>query len=102
VAGSKEKGEEQPMDGDASIIILAVVLLLFAAAWIYVLFWVSRDANARGLNGGLWAVIVWFFSVVGLAIYLVQRPKGRLMPCPSCGQKRHETAWICPHCMAKR
>ena len=31
-------------------------------------------------------------------IYLLMRPQGNLVACPSCGQKRHDGSTTCPHC----
>ena len=66
---------------------------------IYLLVWVSKDAKARGLdNAVLWMVVVLVFSLVGLLIYLLSRPKGELMACPTCGNKRLQTSARCPSC----
>ena len=42
---------------------LIVVLALFV--WIALLFWIYRDASRRGMNAGLWVVIVFFFTSSG-------------------------------------
>ncbi len=85
-----------------------LVLLLFLlgaliglAIWIWLLVWVSKDAKARGLSGGAWVLVTLFFGLLGLIIYLVQRPSGPLVPCPVCKQMRLANAFICPHCLTK-
>ena len=42
---------------------------------ILILVWVYRDANRRGANGALWAVLTFFFGLIALIIYLIVRPK---------------------------
>jgi hypothetical protein len=38
--------------------------------------WVYRDANARGANGCLWALVAWFiFWPFSLLLYILLRPK---------------------------
>ena len=66
---------------------------------IYLLVWVSKDAKARGLdNAVLWMIVVLVFSLPGLLIYLLSRPKGELMACSTCGNKRLRTSAKCPSC----
>lgn len=61
--------------------------------------WVYRDAKARGMENALLLTIVTAITgILGLIIYLLMRPKGILMACPSCGQKRVEGGTRCPHC----
>jgi hypothetical protein len=78
-------------------------MIIFAAVWIglviALLVWVAKDAKARGLdNSILWMVLVMFTSLLGLVIYLLSRPKGNLIACPRCGNKRLEASAKCPHC----
>ena len=80
-----------------------VFLIVFAICWIalviYLWVWVARDAKARGLdNAVLWMVLVIFTGLLGLIIYLLARPKGNLIPCPYCGNKRMQASARCPHC----
>jgi len=68
---------------------------------------VYRDAEYRGMNGALWAIIVFFLSIIGLLLYLIvrgdkkpftpiNRPITRV--CPKCGQVLNEEAKFCPRC----
>lgn len=88
--------------------------------WIVVIVWVYRDAERRGMNGVLWALLVLIGNLIGLLIYLIVRtdsipgtltqrgsPATTLCPscqksvdagfafCPLCGTQLHRT---CPQC----
>jgi len=41
--------------------------------WIVVIIWVYRDAERRGMNGLLWALLVLIGNLIGLLIYLIVR-----------------------------
>ena len=47
--------------------------LVMLGVWIAVTVWAYRDAQARGENGVLWAVIVFFLGLIGLVIWLIVR-----------------------------
>ena len=82
--------------GCGVVIVLCVVGLAIAIA---LAIWVSRDAKARGMdNATLWVVLVVFLGLIGLVIYLIARPAGNLIQCPSCQGKRLQTSPKCPHC----
>jgi membrane-bound metal-dependent hydrolase YbcI (DUF457 family) len=57
-----------------------LLLVLALLVWIALLFWVYRDASRRGMNAGLWVVIVIFLHLLGVAVYLIAR---RMRPSPS-------------------
>jgi ABC-type tungstate transport system substrate-binding protein len=38
---------------------------------IAILVWVYRDAQARGTNGAIWALLVFFTGIIGLIVYLL-------------------------------
>jgi len=59
------------------------------------------------MNGALWAIIVFFLSLLGLLLYLIvrgspqqgitlNRPITRV--CPKCGQVLNEETKFCPRC----
>lgn len=84
----------------ASIGCLVVPLIGFVIGIILVI-WVYNDAKARGdQNAVVWLLVVLFFHLAGFVIYLVVRPKGDLLPCPSCHKGRLPTLAKCPHCGA--
>lgn len=47
--------------------------LVMLGVWIAITVWTYRDAQARGENGVLWAVIVFFLGLIGLVIWLIVR-----------------------------
>jgi hypothetical protein len=49
-------------------------------------------------NATLWVVLVIFLGLIGLVIYLIVRPKGNIIKCPSCQGKRLEGSPKCPQC----
>jgi len=77
------------------ICIIGAIIALNVA----LLIWVARDARNRGMDSPvIWMVVVLLTSWVGLLIYLFTRPKGNLIPCPSCNNKRLVVSAKCPHC----
>lgn len=88
-------------NGAAEDVGALLVSLVVLALGIGLLVWVYKDAKARGLNASAWVFVVFLFSILGLVIYLHQRPKGRLVPCPACHQLRPDQSWICPHCHSR-
>ncbi|HUP00202.1 MAG TPA: hypothetical protein VM737_01580 [Gemmatimonadota bacterium] len=81
---------------------IGVILFLFLAILalnIALLVWVARDAKARGLDSSvLWMILVMVTGPIGFVIYIYSRPKGELVPCASCGNKRLQASATCPHC----
>lgn len=47
--------------------------LIFLGLVVAVLVWVYRDADRRGINGGIWVAIVLFLNIPGLLLYLALR-----------------------------
>lgn len=87
----------------SSFSLMSLVLLII---WIAVIVWVYRDAERRGMNGILWALLVLIGNLIGLLIYLIVRsdasretgttPKSRA--CPECKQPVGLNYSFCPHC----
>lgn len=81
---------------------LGVIVFLFFAILalnIALLIWVARDAKARGMDSAVvWMLLVMVTGPLGFLIYIFSRPKGLLVPCPNCGNKRLEASATCPHC----
>ncbi len=77
--------------------------------WIFVIVWVYRDAERRGMSGILWALLVLIGNIIGLLIYLIVRSGGIQAPkveratqeCPSCQKKVDSTFVFCPYCAAR-
>lgn len=84
-------------------------LLLLLILWIIVVIWVYRDAERRGMNGVLWALLIFVGNFVGLIIYLIVRNeefRGRVAAeptqnCPGCGKVVVQSYAFCPHCGTK-
>ena len=83
--------------------------LALVVIWIFVIVWVYRDAERRGMNGLLWALLVLIGNIIGLLIYLIVRSDGipsfkegaATQACPSC-QKEVDTSFVfCPYCAAR-
>jgi hypothetical protein len=76
-----------------------IVGLVCLAIWIALAVWVYKDAKSRGMdNAMLLTIVTAITGVLGLIIYLLMRPKGNLVACPSCQKKRLEGSAKCPHC----
>jgi hypothetical protein len=50
-----------------------LLALLTLAVAIWILVWVYKDAQSRGMSGALWAILVFFLHIVGLVVYLLVR-----------------------------
>lgn len=87
---------------------LSVLSFLFLIIWICVIIWVYRDAERRGMNGVLWALLVFIGNLVGLLIYLIVRSDSarslRAEPpsqnCPKCQKAVSPGFAYCPYCGA--
>ncbi len=93
------------------VILLPIIIAVIAAIWIY------KDANKRGKEGIVWAIILvlvtLFLSFIGLIIILVVwlaiRPPIGGEPksvssdrrCPNCGRVIPFDARVCPYCSLK-
>ncbi|MFQ6071063.1 MAG: zinc ribbon domain-containing protein [Candidatus Aminicenantales bacterium] len=74
--------------------------------WIVVIVWVYRDAERRGMNGVLWALLVLIGNIIGLIIYLIVRSDTlqaiQATPprktCPGCKKSVEANYIFCPHC----
>jgi RNA polymerase subunit RPABC4/transcription elongation factor Spt4 len=94
--------------------------LLFLAFWIVLIVWVYRDAEKRGMNAIVWALVVFFLHFLGLIIYMLIRsehpvrsrepgsagapfapPAAPIMApptCPKCGKTTDKLHTFCPAC----
>ena len=81
--------------GGGFIFVIIALLVINIA----ILVWVARDAKARGMDSAvLWMLLVFFTGLLGLIIYLLSRPQGNVISCPSCNNKRLQASAKCPHC----
>ncbi|MFQ6037708.1 MAG: zinc ribbon domain-containing protein [Candidatus Aminicenantales bacterium] len=80
--------------------------LTLLVIWVFVIVWVYRDAERRGMNGVLWALLVFIGNLVGLLIYLIvrsnnlpaPRPEQAFQSCPKCHLPLSPSYIFCPHC----
>jgi len=73
--------------------------LVGLAIWLFLVIWVYKDAKSRGMdNAVLLTIVTAITGLLGVIIYLLMRPKGNLVKCPSCQKKRLEGSAKCPHC----
>jgi hypothetical protein len=88
---------------------LSLFSLVLLVVWIIVIVWVYRDAERRGMNGVLWALLVLIGNLIGLLIYLIVRSDNLPSPqeneitqeCSACHRKIPANYTFCPHCGAK-
>lgn len=97
---AKELGTACAASGVACAIAVVVGIISFAVQ-VFMMVYAYKDSTARGdKNGVLWLVLIFFFPLVGFVVYMVARPKGDLVPCPNCKQKKLDVLMKCPHCSA--
>jgi len=86
-----------------------VVSFVLLIIWIFVIVWVYRDAERRGMNGILWGLLVFIGNIIGLLIYLILRSDSlssqSISPtihtkCPECSTPVSQKYAFCPHCGA--
>ena len=80
------------------LLIIAVMLGISVLIIVLIFKFIKKDAIARGLpnaNAMPWLALA---GLMGLLIYVLIRPQGNVMPCPSCGQQRMQGLPTCPHC----
>ncbi len=85
-----------------------VIALALFVLWIAVIIWVYKDAERRGMNGILWALLVLIGNLIGLLIYLIVRTEPVTAPvksavdqsCPQCREPVAQGFSFCPHCGA--
>ncbi len=74
-------------------IILGVLLLVIST-------WAAIDAKKRGYST-LKIIFIFFLvliPIIGLILYLILRPSGKLGPCPKCKRMFYPGLKKCPHC----
>ncbi|MGI8467909.1 MAG: hypothetical protein ACR2N3_05600 [Pyrinomonadaceae bacterium] len=89
------------MMGCGVVIYLLVMLGIVAAGiavTVFIIRWIGRDATARGMANANSIKWLGLLGLLGLLIYVLQRPQGNVMPCPHCGKPRMQGTPRCPHC----
>lgn len=81
-------------------ILIALTIIIFLPFIIGV--YVYRDANRRGMNAILWAIVAALVpSLIGFLIYLLVRGNYSNLRCPRCDAPVNEQFVICPKCGTK-
>lgn len=81
----------------------SVLSFTMIAIWLVVIIWVYRDAERRGMNGILWALLVFIGNIIGLIIYLILRSTQdtritATIQCPGCEKQLAGEYAYCPYC----
>ena len=77
------------------LIMILTVLTVFVLIGVYV----YKDANARGMNGLLWAIVAMFApSFIGIIVYLIVRENYASIACSNCGAQVKPGYNTCPNC----
>ena len=87
--------------GGVGIVAVLPFVIAFAifALHIGLLVWVARDAKARGLRNSMaWMMFVLAAGVLAFGVYWFSRPKGKIVECKHCDNKRLEASAKCPSC----
>ena len=87
--------------GGAACVVFIITALIGLGIQIFMMVFAFKDAKARGdQNAVLWLVLIFFVHLMGFIVYMIARPKGELVPCPNCHQKKLDILTKCPHCAA--
>lgn len=78
------------------MVVLALLSVTFAGIWVY------KDAKQRGLQAGLWTLLVILSgNFIGLILYLVIGRKNSASACGKCGARFNTLGEFCPSCGEK-
>jgi len=87
----------------ASLALGGIVALMsfFMASMIFMIAYVNRDASRRGMNAGLWTLLVLILTpsslIIGFVIYFLMR-EPLPYPCPQCNTTVSARFNFCPNC----
>ncbi|KPU42981.1 double zinc ribbon [Oxobacter pfennigii] len=82
-----------------SIIAILIYMIIIAGIPAMIGFYVYRDAVQRGMNGGLWTLIVVLTpGFIGFIIYLLVRGSYSDLKCPNCLTQVNDQYGVCPKC----
>ena len=88
-------------ESTAALVAAFTGIALVMSAFLFMLGYVYRDAKRRGMNAGLWTLLVLILSpaylLIGLIIYLLVREP---LPytCPQCSTTVNARYNFCPNC----
>ena len=79
------------------LLIIAVCLAIPIVLIVLVIKFIKKDATSRGMPNADSIKWLGLLGVLGLVIYLLQRPDTTFTACPTCGKPR-VPGQPCPHC----
>lgn len=92
---------DQPVAASAVLIAAITAGAIALSSLLFMLGYVYRDANRRGMNAALWTIVVLILSpgygILGLIIYLLVR-EPLPYPCPQCATSVSARFNFCPIC----
>jgi hypothetical protein len=92
---------DQPLIASLALAGVITAVSAFISLWLFMLGYVYRDAQRRGMSAALWTVLVLILSpaylLIGLIIYLLVREP---LPytCPQCSASVSARYNFCPNC----
>ena len=85
--------------GEVFAVLIGALVFFVLVVDFLVALWVYADAARRGAAAPVWWAVGSFITFpAGLIAYLIDRPKGRLVPCPFCGGEVSDTETRCVFC----
>lgn len=81
------------------VIFWGVMVGLFFGFYMLMVGYVNRDAKRRGMNSGLWTLIMLLLLVSGIGFivyFLLRQPV--VLSCPKCAEKIESSYNFCPKC----
>ncbi len=103
---SAQTEPEPSSGGDVGVLLLCMLIqlvipLAILGVLIYLAVWSYKDAKSRKWeNPALAPILILLGSWIGLIVYMLLRPKGDLVRCGKCTEKKLSTLPVCPHCGA--
>ncbi len=80
------------------LIMMVVIFGIAIGVIVFIVKWIGKDATSRGMPNAQSMKWLGLLGLLGLIIYLLQRPQGNMFPCPHCGKPRMQGLPQCPAC----
>lgn len=80
------------------LIMMVVIFGIAIGVIVFIVKWIGKDATSRGMPNAQSIKWLGLLGLLGLVIYLLQRPAGNAFPCPHCGRPRMQGLPQCPSC----
>jgi hypothetical protein len=80
---------------------LGILVLLLILLHLVICILAALDSKKRGYTSGRIVLIFFmtlFLPILGLILYLILRPSGKMVKCPKCGRPGLSTLNKCPNC----